>query len=1105
MYYPQKENCMKNAKKIVIAALLVVVLAALAVFCVFAADSVYTGSAIRFGNYVNKANNAKNVAPEEFDFDVFLEKLEKAYNYLEEKPVNPEEAGYDEAHALYVELICYTVDKYLADAGTATDSTEISANINEATVWLERGFVTDEDRESGAYTERSAKISAANLALAKALHTELGETVGTEINSDDTQTYISAGARIKKLYSFIIKNSFDEENVDYQTIYADAVELMDAYNAKMEEKRQALVWQAALDEYGLPSAWTSSFDVAGAKTPTCSNKSGYDDNGAPLSNITAIETEIVGYDSEGNAITNSYYTLRHTGAKTATGAYTSPYFNFTYTGANYGMIFEFDITTFGQLTASLGFQPYAKSSWMHITKDGDIGIYQQDTSAKYVTGALVPGSWTHVSYVYNHDDVSNCKLYVDYALVSTGHGDYGDTGTVPTALRMGNSRFAGGEFSIDNVQFTMGTAFRDETFFNNFSAEDYFNYYVEYMSNTKGEKEYIDIADCIAAYNRATEYVNLYAEAAANEGEADGSYTVRVPVEDTPDPNDYVEETRYYKYKELAASIADDVKAKVRASVDRYYAYDADNIVDSHKRENLVKLKELSDAIEAQIAVAEPTTDAIAKLNSAYAAFEKFALNNASYIYDDSADENSEGIYNYCYEVFGKAAERLEIDNKFLDYINAMEAFLDTDSLASMQKNFNEAEAIIAEGIPFAKYITEEYTSRAGYALLKTHYTETRLKAPERLETTANTNAAKKIVNFVNYLTERYPTEDQWRLQYVDKPEDQLTEAEKQNNADFEFISEYLTRIRKLLLEGYAKTYVNSEGDSVEYAIERISPINEHYFSYLQEQHALAIKDALDKASASNSYIEKKGLLAWIERYLVGNEVDFTVSYHCDTCGDSTGVLASLTAPVCPTCGESVEITNVTSARASLKAVLQRYVAYNLELDEQAGGYEEDLAENTAFFIDYVKMFNTALTYVEKKALYDAATPYYDVMNVGSDEAQAAIAIYNSFTAELKVVEDASERFKDCMLYLDVCETKSDIFECLVEARIAQDDYDTSIEGVAEALVKFNAARESYDSKVEAANNQLSESGYALGSMASNCDLAAIISVIIEKLFNFAK
>lgn len=1105
MYYPQKENCMKNAKKIGIALLLVAVIAALAVICAFAVDLVYTGSAIRFGNYVNKANNAKNAPEEEFDFDYFLEKLEKAYTYLEEKPVDPEEAGYDEAHALYIELICYTADKYLADAALATDSTSKSDNINNATLWLERGFVTDEDRATDAYTSRAVRISSANLDLAKAFHKELGDKVADEINSADTQTYISAGARIKKLYTFVTKGSFDTENAEYQTVRADAVELMAAYNAKMEEKRQELIWQADLDEYGMPSSFVSAFETASAKVPGSANYTGVDENGLQLNVQFVRETEIVGYDDDGNAITNGYYTLRNPGTINASkGTYVTPYFNFSYSAANDGMVYEFDLTTFGKLTGNIGMQPYSGSSWMDITTDGKIGIYYASKKATYVNDGIVPGSWTHISYVYDREDLANCKLYVDYALVGTGHGDYANKGTVPKALRLGNSANVDGEFSIDNVKFTPGTSFRDETFFDNFENSDYFNYYVEYMSYTKGEKEYIDISDCLAAYEEAGKYVGFFAEEATDATEADGSYTVRVLNEETPDPNDYLEVTKYYKYKKQPANVNDLLLAKLKASVDSYYKYDADSIVYAKKQENLEKLKVLADAIMAQIAVAEPTDAAIAKLNSACAAYEKFVTLNSKYIYDDSADENSAGVYNYCNQALAEAADRIAIDTLFLNYINAMDAFISTSNLASMEKYLADAEAIIAEGAPFAKYIADEYTSsHESYAKLKQHYTVTRLEAPSRLQGTAEKNAAKKIVDFVNYLATRYPTEEHWRLQYTDKPEDQLTEAEKQNNADFEFISQYLGIIRKLTDGDYDESYVNDTGDSVAYAIERVAPMNEYYYAFLQEKHHIAIKDALDRSSASNSYIEKKGLIAWVERYLVENEVDYTVSYHCDSCGDMAGLLASLANPVCPVCGESVEVVTLNSSRENIKNVLDRYLAYKLELDEQIGGYEELLAENTAFFIDYVKMLNTALTYVEMKEIYDAATPYYDVMNVSSDEAQAAIAVYDSFTAKLKVVEDASERFKECMLYLDVCEEKSDIFNCLVEARIAQEKYDTSIDGVAEALVKFNAAREDYDGKVAAANKQLSESGYALGSMASNCDLAAIISVIIERLFNF--
>ncbi len=1088
---------MKNAKKIVIVALVLAVLTALAVFCVFAADSIYTGTVAKFSDYVNKTEEAKNA--ETFDFGAFIEKLENTYDYLDQNPVNPSEEGYADAHALYLSHICIAIDQYLTEAEDASAKTSaIYESVNNAALWLERGFVTYEDCETDAYKERMTRLTAANLILANALNNDIGENIIDEINSDNSQEYISAGARIKALYGCITKKTFDENNATYQTIYANAVELMAAYNAKMEEKRQALIWQASLDEYGTPLAYYSNYDAPGSPVPQ-EKKPGTD---GTLRNIFEIETEILGYDDDGNAITNNYYTVRHTGA-TEDGAVTSPYIVFPYPTVTEGMIYEFDITTFNELTEDIKFQPYSGSTWMYVTTDGKIGICQADKSTVYAENAITPGSWTHVSYVYNYKDLANCKLYIDYAFVSIGHGDFGNKATAPSNLRMGSAKFVDGEFSIDNVQFTAGTSFRDESFFNGFSREDYFNYFVEYMSSGK-DKEYITVLGRASAYVEATEYISFYAEDATEE-EYDGSYTVRIPIEETTDPNDYTEETRYYKYKDLGDSITDEMKAKIKASVDVYYSFDAESIILEHKKQNLAELKVLADAIKAQLDVVEPTEAALGKLKAAHLDYQTFTLNNVSYIYDDSADVDSPGIYNYCNEMLGTATERIALEESFISYINAMEAYLSSSALAAMQKNFDKAEAIRESiGSVIEHYITDEYTSRTGYGLLKMHYTDTRLAAPERFALVSKTNTAKKIVDYVNFLTEKYPSVEDWRLEYVDKPENQLTETEKQNNSDFEYIADYLTLIRKQLAMDYDESYVNEDGDSTEFAILKIAPMNEHYFSYLQDKHVAAIEDVLDQASAASSYIEKKGLLAWIERYLVSNEIDFTVSYHCDTCGDATGMLENLSDPACPSCSLSVEVTALSSPRTSLNNALQRYVAYNLELDEQEEGEKELRIQNTDNFIKYMNLLNTTtLTYAEKKAYYDAATPCYDVMNVGSDEAQAAIAIYEAMTVELKAIEDASEKLKDCMLSLDACKTRSATFECLVEATIAKDNCDTSIEGVEEALDKFNAACEDYNGKIEVANKQISQSGYAIGSMASNCDLASIISVIIEKLFNF--
>lgn len=1097
---------MKNGKKLGIVILLVIALATLAAVAVFAVDSVYTGSAVRFGRYVNEANDYvdEENKVKEADFSQFIEKLERAYTYLEEKPVDPEEEAYAAAHKLYLKLICITVDKYIGDANSEDNkgnSAAISKCINDATLWLERGFVTDEDRENNDYITRATTIKDTNLTLAEAFRTELGGTVDViknNIASDDAQIVVSTGAKIKQLYNFMINGSFNEDDEDYKKTYSEAVELMAVYSDSVEKKRQELIWQAPLDEYGVTSPFSSKFD-SGHKTPTVSNMTGVDSSGAELSSFVGTESG-VDYDADGNELLNNYYTLRYTGAKASpTGNYMQTYLKLACTGSENGMIFEFDITTFDKLpSVGIAVEGNPGSRWLFIEANGDIGYYQADGTRIIVTGAIVPGAWTHISYVYNPSDLSECRFYIDYTFVGISHGDYSNKLQAPTTVRVGNTRSDSGEFSIDNVEFTVGTAFRDESFLDGRSNEDLFNYFVEYMQSSGDSRPYIDISDCVAAYIEASKYIELYAEDAP-DGEI-----FYVPNEETEDPDDVKEEIRYYKYKALE-NIDTDLTEKIHASVDAYYAFDLETIKLQLQKLNLIKLQELANDIQAKINVAEPTDAAIKNLTAAYNAYEKFTLKNVGYIYDDTLDEGSPKIYESCNKVFAKAKKRIETDTIFLEYINIMQSFLDAVSLSAKERELARAEAIInAEDAPsFEDYITDEYITRTGYKTLKEHYIDTRGGADAIMAAVVRRNAAKKIIDYVYYIIDKYPEEEDWKLQYVDKPENELTEAEKENNADFEYIAELLKIVRNQINIDYDRDYVDEDGNSVDTAIEKISPMNEYYFSRLQDTHTNAIKAALDQFSASNSYIEKKGLLAWIERYLVSNEVDYTVRYHCDSCGDATGMLESLSAPVCPACKESVTVTDLTSDREMLEDALRRYLIYDSDIDAQEGSYPLLLKENTANFINCVKMFDTVSTYAKKKELYDQATPYYDVMNVGSPEAQAAIAVYDAMTAELKAVEDASLKFKECVLYLDACRTRSDLFDCLVEAKIAQKKYDTSIDGVEEALVKFNAALDSYNSEIETVNKQLSESGYALGSMVSNCGLSAIISIIIEKLFNF--
>ena len=251
----------------------------------------------------------------------------------------------------------------------------------------------------------------------------------------------------------------------------------------------------------------------------------------------------------------------------------------------------------------------------------------------------------------------------------------------------------------------------------------------------------------------------------------------------------------------------------------------------------------------------------------------------------------------------------------------------------------------------------------------------------------------------------------------------------------------------------------------VDNAIQRFKSLNDHYYAILQADIAEEYSTYLDIFANTQSYIEKQGVIAYLERYKLSKEIDYT---------------NELIIPL-----------------------ETRFQAYKAELEYQEGGYEDLLDQNTVYFVNSVKLFGTAKTYTEKKALYDKASEYYYLMNSGDGEVAAAAAKYIALGEELEATESASKEFIKTLDLMKLTESVDVYYEYLVDAVAYYQYVDASIEGVAEAIEDYNTVLAEYTAKVDAANDEILESGVALGSLRANCGLSAIISVVIAKLFNF--
>jgi len=1054
---------MKNAKKIGIALLVVLLLVSAVAFSSVADEPVvYTGVLADFNALVDAVPADGATAARETA-------LVAAVNYLEKSPVDPATEGYDAVIVKLKEKMASTAGAYVDESVASTGADVKAGKMTLAEKWAALAFVSEEEIASEAAVALYAKIYAENLAVADLYYAAIEQekidipNVTGEGNIDAAV----ASTQVKRMKNYVADHAFDKASDAYAEFAARYDAVVAKAEAAKEARYQALLFSAPLNEYGLGIAVNFHFE-AGSGTPSLANGTGKDANGNSVPHSAKKETETIGVDANGNPIVNTYYTLRWM----ATG---NPYLNLSYGSATSGMVIEYDITTFDALpSGGMGFQPYAGSSWMGIKGNGDLyGYNGAKETVPYVEGAIVKGEWSHITYIYKPNDRAHCELYLDYVFLGYVHGDTGNKGTVASALRMGNASSPSGSFSIDNVVCTRGTAFRVEDYVSKKSEPELFIYYSQYMQNPN-----ITVPNRIQAYKYAAEMVGNYVSLDIDTGE---------PVRDP--------ETGAFTYKPLPPNTPvseDDIKA----AVEKYFEYDPETIINEYKTMNLIELRGMIDVLATYTHA--PTSASINERTAKINEINTFMMLSGEYILDDTTDPNPDKYdYNYCMEVLSEYGMRVATDTLIYDFINVMTAFRNASSSAMLASKYQEAQDILAEGINLGlRY-------EAGYEAFLDLYDNEFLNAEAKIEAIRLRDNARKFVNSVNYILEIYPTNSAWKLypvvradkdwkladiealnnkygasvvapalEWTDAAIAELNESLEydllgwtddqiaSNNATYKYLFEYAQIIRSYVAAGLDDNY-----DGYAQAADKATDYLAYYYNLLQSSHADVIREQLDLFAKSNAFIEKKGILSYVGRYIEENNVDT----------------------------EFVEVAEL----------LVRYNAYKDELPPQEGDYAELLEQNTVYFINLSKQFGSALTYAEKRAIYDRATPYYYAMNVGSEEAQAAVALYDALTAELKAVEDASAALIETVMLIPTAVDADSYFAYLVEATVYYRLADASIEGVSEAIEIYTAARDAYNLKVNTDNAQLIECGDALGSLRANCGLSAIISVIIAKLYSF--
>ena len=138
-------------------------------------------------------------------------------------------------------------------------------------------------------------------------------------------------------------------------------------------------------------------------------------------------------------------------------------------------------------------------------------------------------------------------------------------------------------------------------------------------------------------------------------------------------------------------------------------------------------------------------------------------------------------------------------------------------------------------------------------------------------------------------------------------------------------------------------------------------------------------------------------------------------------------------------------------------------------------------------------------TYAELKPLYDVALSYYYGMNVGSEEANAAIASFNYYEDKLESIEVNSKLFENAAVNLKFATGAAAIYEVLAECVQYYEYTDATYSSkVATAMQTYEAKVAEYNSQVETINAEIELATQIVASLRADQVPVAILAIVNE-------
>jgi len=940
------------------------------------------------------------------EFASSSEKMEVALNavtdYLKNYPIDPTTEGYAE---LAAKITKYKGDVAMSYVDKGEQAEELLQKVDyctKAVAWFEDAGFSDEDMAKDEYKANKLRLDVLTYVCADGLYKDIQTVPDDSVDKTADEQLASAvnSRNVKRLRAFLKKVTLNLEVDGADAEFEKKVE--DAYKV-IEDARQRLVLSyyadAPLLEYSGGYAYQNDFEGTLKNPSITQNGTGYDQFGNIMNNPVSKES---GMDGD-----NHYFTVRYRAVNSSGGGLAS-YVTFGLADTTKSVVFEFDITTFDKLPEK-GF------------------IFQISTS-KVAGGSVIP-TWLQVDANGNIShagwDASKGENYLEAGIVP---GEWTKLAFVfdindqqnmdvyidgvylltTTAHRLDNA----GDFNLANPRMGNMASKTGE-----FSIDNVRFYY----GTAPRDDDYIkNLSDA----EKFLFYVDYYTDTKKSAKDVELAYTEATKLV-----------SKFGKKGDDGTVIPNEgVSDEIYAALVTYFTTPLDAVLNGKKEANLKTFVSLVEAVEE----IKPSLSSTSSRKSKLEAVERLLTANTGYILDDA-----EGVYYAKSEIYNTLLERYNQDVKMISFIDYMNRFENSTTSAAKKKHLASAESYLPISLDLFNPEHPDYkfyeAEKASYDTFKAAYDMYVKESDNLINGALRLENSKKLVGFINYIAE-YDTEEEWI-------------------ANYELLANYTSVIRGILNSGfYDETYAG-----LAQALAVFEPVNDYFYADLQLVHIEFLTEQLAAFSASTSFVEKNGISAHIERYIVANDLD--------------------------------------ESNAQVAELLGQHEACKAELDVQKDSYPNQLKANTTYFINYATKLDTAITYKDKKAIYEEAYYYYFAINVGSEEAAEAVALFERIEDEILATEALTAEFISYVNMLPLTKKQTEIFDILKSCYEIKDDVELEIEGAKEAYEAYEAALHEFSAPKDVSNDELASVDVVVGSLRVNNDFEKVISTILKNIF----